>query len=66
MKKQRARDLGIPLEGTTGKFNAITDVPGVTVGYSTIIEGKDARTGAVRIMLPLSLLGCILSMAMVR
>jgi D-aminopeptidase len=45
MKKQRARDLGIPLEGTTGEFNAITDVPGVTVGYSTIIEGTDARTG---------------------
>lgn len=45
MKKQRARDLGIPFEGTTGEFNAITDVPGVTVGYSTIIEGKDTRTG---------------------
>ncbi|GAB4572311.1 MAG: P1 family peptidase [Anaerolineales bacterium] len=45
MKKLRARDLGIPFEGATGKFNAITDVPGVTVGYSTIIEGTDARTG---------------------
>lgn len=45
MKKQRARDLGIPFEGTTGEFNAITDVKGVTVGYSTIIEGTDARTG---------------------
>ena len=45
MKKNRARDLGIPLEGATGEFNAITDVPGVTVGYSTIIEGTDARTG---------------------
>jgi L-aminopeptidase/D-esterase-like protein len=45
MKKQRARDLGIPFEGATGEFNAITDVPGVTVGYSTIIEGTDARTG---------------------
>lgn len=45
MKKIRARGLGIPFEGTTGEFNAITDVPGVTVGYSTIIAGKAARTG---------------------
>ena len=45
MKKVRARDLGIPFEGATGEFNAITDVPGITVGYSTIIEGTDARTG---------------------
>lgn len=45
MKKVRARDLGIPFEGETGTHNAITDVPGVTVGYSTIIEGKTARTG---------------------
>ena len=37
--KMRARDLGLPFEGITGKNNAITDVPGVTVGYSTIIEG---------------------------
>jgi L-aminopeptidase/D-esterase-like protein len=43
--KPRARDLGIPLEGTPGKYNAITDVEGVTVGYSTIIEGESARTG---------------------
>lgn len=43
--KLRARDLGIPLEGTSGKYNAITDVEGVTVGYSTIIEGESARTG---------------------
>ncbi|MCB0118134.1 MAG: P1 family peptidase, partial [Anaerolineales bacterium] len=45
MKKIRARDLGIPFEGTPGESNAITDVPGVTVGYSTIIEGATARTG---------------------
>jgi L-aminopeptidase/D-esterase-like protein len=45
MKKVRARDLGIPFEGGPAEFNAITDVPGVTVGYSTIIEGTDARTG---------------------
>src|SRR5947207_15786932 len=35
----RARDLGIPFEGTPGKFNAITDVPGVAVGYTTLISG---------------------------
>lgn len=34
-----ARDLGITFEGETGKYNAITDVPGVEVGYTTIIEG---------------------------
>lgn len=45
MKKLRARDLGISFEGTPGEFNAITDVRGVTVGYSTIIEGAEARTG---------------------
>lgn len=45
MKKIRARDLGIPFEGKPGEYNAITDVPGVTVGYATIIEGTDARTG---------------------
>jgi len=35
----RARDLGIPFEGTPGKFNAITDVAGVEVGYTTLING---------------------------
>jgi D-aminopeptidase len=45
MTKPRARDLGIPFEGSTGKHNAITDVNGITVGYSTIIEGNSARTG---------------------
>jgi D-aminopeptidase len=37
--KPRARDLGIPFDGTPGKYNAITDVPGVEVGYKTLIEG---------------------------
>ena len=37
--KPRARDLGIPFDGTPGPFNAITDVKGVEVGYSTIISG---------------------------
>ncbi len=41
----RARDLGIPFEGSTGECNAITDVQGVTVGYATVIEGASARTG---------------------
>ncbi|HJT80277.1 MAG TPA: P1 family peptidase [Chthoniobacterales bacterium] len=36
----RARDLGIPFEGKTGPFNAITDVAGVEVGYATVIEGQ--------------------------
>lgn len=45
MTKPRARDLGIPFEGTPGSYNAITDVPGVTVGYATVIEGDSARTG---------------------
>jgi len=38
--KKRARDLGIPLVGKTGKWNAITDVPGVEVGYTTLVEGE--------------------------
>ncbi len=45
MTKARARDLGIPFEGNTGEYNAITDVSGVTVGYATVIEGDSARTG---------------------
>jgi D-aminopeptidase len=36
----RARDLGIPFEGTPGSLNAITDVAGVEVGYTTLIEGN--------------------------
>ena len=38
--KPRARDLGIPLEGTPGPLDAITDVRGVEVGHSTIIAGN--------------------------
>ena len=45
MTKPRARDLRIPFEGTPGECNAITDVPGVTVGYATVNEGESARTG---------------------
>src|SRR5688500_12473677 len=40
--KPRARDLGIPFDGTPGPLNAITDVSGVEVGLSTIISGEGA------------------------
>src|SRR5687768_15047464 len=38
--KPRARDLGIPLNGTPGPLNAITDVAGIEVGHATIISGS--------------------------
>jgi L-aminopeptidase/D-esterase-like protein len=38
--KPRARDLGIPFDGTPGSLNAITDVAGVEVGQTTIISGE--------------------------
>src|SRR5580698_4982395 len=38
--ESRARDLGIPFDGTPGPFNAITDVKGVEVGYTTLISGS--------------------------
>lgn len=41
--RHRARSLGIPFDGVTGRYNAITDVDGVSVGYSTIIEGEGPR-----------------------
>ncbi|RBQ20751.1 S58 family peptidase [Spongiactinospora rosea] len=46
----RARDLGLPLTGDTGPLNAITDVPGVEVGYTTLIEGDAVRTGVTAIL----------------
>src|SRR5688572_8938271 len=57
--KPRARELGVPFDGVTGKFNAITDVPGVLVGYKTLVKGKGnlkvgkgpVRTG-VTVILP--------------
>jgi len=36
----RARDLGIPFDGTPGPLNAITDVKGVEVGFKTLISGE--------------------------
>jgi D-aminopeptidase len=47
----RARDLGIPLDGTPGPLDAITDVPGVTVGHATLVRGTGrlvAGQGPVR------------------
>ena len=38
-QKPRARDLGIPFEGTPGALNAITDVTGVEVGHATLVRG---------------------------
>ncbi len=48
--KPRARSLAIPLAGEPGLHNAITDVAGVAVGYSTLIEGEDVRTGVTAIL----------------
>jgi D-aminopeptidase len=45
----RARALGIRLGGRPGPANAITDVPGVEVGYATLIEGEGVRTGVTAI-----------------
>jgi L-aminopeptidase/D-esterase-like protein len=38
--KSRARDLGVPFDGTPGAYNAITDVKGVEVGHTTLISGE--------------------------
>jgi len=50
----RARDIGIPFDGTPGKWNAITDVTGVTVGHHTMMEdlpdGKAVRTGVTAVL----------------
>src|SRR5215469_13950559 len=62
--RPRARDLGIDVRGEPGEWNAITDVPGVEVGYETLISGDGplevghgpVRTG-VTAVLPLGLEG---------
>src|SRR4051812_20174093 len=49
--KPRARDLGIPFEGTPGPVNAITDVAGVEVGQVTLTAGNgklDVGHGPIR------------------
>jgi D-aminopeptidase len=56
--KPRARDLGVPFDGTPGPLNAITDVTGVTVGQVTIVSGSGklmvgqgpVRTGVTAIL----------------
>ena len=57
-EKPRARNLGIPFEGTPGPMNAITDIPGVEVGHTTLIRGSGklvvgegpVRTGVTAIL----------------
>src|ERR1043166_2963346 len=39
-KVVRARDAGVPFDGTPGKLNSITDVLGVEVGYTTLLSGE--------------------------
>jgi D-aminopeptidase len=49
--RPRARDIGIaPGAGTPGAQNAITDVPGVTVGHTTLHQGDRIRTGVTAIL----------------
>lgn len=56
--KPRARDLGVLFDGHPGTFNAITDVQGVEVGYTTLISGEGrlqrgvgpVRTGVTAIL----------------
>jgi len=56
--KPRARDLGVPFDGTPGTWNAITDVKGVEVGHTTLISGDGAlkvgvgpvRTGVTAVL----------------
>src|SRR5208283_5783677 len=43
-QKPRARDLGIPFDGTPGPLNAITDVKGVEVGQVTLVSGQGKLT----------------------
>jgi D-aminopeptidase len=57
-QKPRARDLGIPFEGAPGKNNSITDIPGLLVGYTTLVSGSGknilgkgpVRTGVTAIL----------------
>jgi len=56
--RPRARDLGVPFDGTPGPLNAITDVKGVEVGHTTLISGDAAskagegpvRTGVTAVL----------------
>jgi L-aminopeptidase/D-esterase-like protein len=56
--RPRARDIGVPFDGTPGPLNAITDAPGVSVGHTTLISGDGklqigkgpVRTGVTAIL----------------
>lgn len=49
--KPRGRDLGLPFPGRTGTWNAITDVPGVAVGFCTLTDpSKNMKTGVTAIV----------------
>ena len=56
--KPRARDLGVPFDGTPGPLNAITDIKGIEVGHTTLISGEGplkvgagpVRTGVTAIL----------------
>ena len=49
--RPRARDLGLTIGiFNTGEYNAITDVPGVHVGHTTVVEGSRVRTGVTAIL----------------
>lgn len=56
--RPRARDLGIPFDGRAGELNAITDVPGIEVGFTTLMAGGPAdpkggpqvRTGVTAVL----------------
>ena len=50
-RSPRARDLGVPFAfGVPGRENAITDVAGVLVGHTTLVEGDSVRTGVTAIL----------------
>ena len=49
--RPRAREMGVRIGSyDTGTHNAITDVPGVRVGHTTLIEGDTVRTGVTAIL----------------
>ncbi|MGH9719031.1 MAG: P1 family peptidase, partial [Bryobacteraceae bacterium] len=51
-QRPRARDLGVPFDGTPGPLNALTDVSGLEVGHSTLIRGEGrtaVRTGVTAV-----------------
>ena len=51
MTPPRARDLGIPFPGTPGPLNAITDIDGLRVGFTTLTEpDRNIRTGVTAIL----------------